>query len=112
MGTAIYGSYDELVFELSFGDRLRNGMAPRTVRVHVDDVVRVHAADPRDLVSWDGERVLRIGRVRRGERVVVLDVRPDSAYDRIVVAGDSADADASVADLHRRGIGAGLLVAA
>ena len=113
MGTAIYGSFDELVFELSFGDRFRNGFAPKTVRVHLGDVVRVHAADPADHVSWAGELVLRIGRIRAGHRAVVLDladVTGDDGYDRIVIA--DTDADEAVADLHRRGIGAGVLVAA
>jgi hypothetical protein len=106
MGTAIYGSYDELVLELSMTDRLRNGLAPRTVRVKLDDVVHARPADPADLVSFAGERVLRVGRIRQGRRVVVLDLAtadggPD--VDRILVAVH--DPDAAVAGLHRSGIG-------
>ena len=105
MGTAIYGSYDELVIELSIPDRYRNATAVRTHRVKLDDIVRVHAADPADLVSWEGERVLRIGRLWRGERALVLEVSaPDpGSYDRILVA--SKDADDAVAGLLRSGIG-------
>jgi hypothetical protein len=112
MGTAIYGSYDELVFELSVGDRLRTGVTARTVRVKLDDVTHVWAADPADLVSYAGERVLRIGRVRAGRRVVVLEVLRgrSCAFDRILVAND--EADAAVAGLHRSGIGRGALLAA
>ena len=112
MGTAIYGSYDELVFELSIGDRYRNGTAVRTHRVKVDDIVRVHAADPADLVSWDGERVLRIGRLWRGELAVVLEVaaQKPGSYDRILIA--SKDAEDAVAGLQRSGIGGRVPVAA
>jgi hypothetical protein len=111
MGTAIYGSYDELVFELSMGDRLRNVMPPKKVRVKLDDVVHVRAADPAHLVSWDGERVLRIGRARDGRKVVVLELAGRSCgYDRIVVTVD--DADDAVAGLRRSGIGRGAPVAA
>ena len=111
MGTAIYGSYDELVFELSIGDRFRNGMAPRTVRMHLVDIVHVRSADPAHLVTWPGERLLRIGRPRDRRRVVVLELGgPSAGYDRIVVNVD--DADEAVAGLHRSGIGRGAPVAA
>jgi hypothetical protein len=105
MGTSIYGSHDELVFELSIADRLRNGLAPRVVRVKLDDIVDAHPADPAHLVSWAGERALWIGRVgRTTERVLVLElVHTAGGYDRVVVV--AADADDAVSGLHRSGIG-------
>jgi hypothetical protein len=105
MGTSIYGSHDELVFELSIADRLRNGLAPRSVRVKLDDICTAHAADPTHLVSWEGQRALWIGRARRTtDRVLVLElVRTAGSYDRIVVC--TGDPDAAVRGLHRGGIG-------
>ena len=102
MGTNIYGSYDELVIELRGADRWRTGRGE--VRVALDDVSRVRTADPRTLVSWDGERVLRAGRVRAGAPVLVLELAPEAPFDRVVVG--LPDADATAADLHRSGIGA------
>ena len=104
MGTNIYGSYDELVIELSGLDLVRAGR--REVRVRVDDVWHVRAADPRTLVRWEGERLLRVGRRRGTEPVLVLDLGPDAAFDRIVVGLD--DAEQLAADLHRSGIGTGV----
>ena len=106
MGTTIYGSHDDLVFELSWWDRVRAGLSVRTLRVKLDDVVQVRSADPADLVTWPGERVLRLGRERDGRRVVVFELIAhvaDGGYDRIIAAGD--DADDVVAGLHRSGIG-------
>ena len=101
MGTNIYGSYDSLVIELSGLDALRAGR--REVRVTIDDVLQVRSADVGDLVTWDGERVLRLGR-RRGRRVLVLDLAGAASCDRVVVACD--DADATAEELQRWGIGA------
>ena len=106
MGTNIYGSYDELVIELRGLDRWLSGRAE--VRVKVGDVWQVRSADLRTLVPWGGERVFRAGRGGRGT-VVVLDLAPQAAFDRLVVA--VPDADAVVADLHRCGIGDQLAVA-
>src|SRR4051794_6490906 len=103
MGTAIYGSHDELVFELGIVDWLRNVMPTRRVRVKLDDIVRVHAADADHLVTWDGERVLRVGRPRDDRRVVVFELGGESGYDRVIAVAD--DADDAVAGLHRSGIG-------
>jgi len=106
MGTNIYGSHDELVIELRGRDRLRAGQ--REVRVKVDDVWRVRSADGRTLVSCEGERIFRAGR-RGGDRtVLVLDLAPRAAFDRLVLA--VPDADAAAANLHRSGIGTPLSV--
>jgi hypothetical protein len=103
MGTNIYGSYDSLVIELRGLDRWRTGR--REVRIAVDDVWRVRSADARTLVSWEGERVLRAGRTRAGEPVLVLDLVPTAAdFDRVVLA--LRDAETLAADLQRWGIGA------
>ena len=106
MGTNIYGSYDELVIELRGLDRWLTGR--QEVRLRVDDVWQVRSADLRTLVSWDGERIFRAGRGGRGT-VLVLDLAPQAAFDRVVVA--VPDADAVVAELHRSGIGVPLAVA-
>jgi hypothetical protein len=111
MGTSIYGRQDELVFELSIADRLRNGRAPSTLRVKLEDIARTRAADPDHLVSWEGERVLRIGRPKDGRKVVVLELTGErTGYDRIIAVAD--DADDAVAGLHRSGIGCGVVPAA
>ena len=103
MGTNIYGSYDELVIELHGLDGWRSRR--RELRVRVDDVWQVRSADPHTLVSFDGERVLRLGRPHGG-RVVVLDLVPGAALDRIVVGLE--DADVVAADLARWGVGAAI----
>ena len=103
MGTNIYGSYDSLVIELRGLDRWRTGR--REVRVAVDDVWRVRSADPRTLVSWDGERVLRAGRLRDGVPALVLDLAPGTPeLDRVVLG--LHDAEQLAADLRRWGVGA------
>ena len=106
MGTNIYGSHDELVIELWGIDRWLTGR--HEVRVKVDDVRTVDSAPAAALVSRHGQRVFRAGRVGRGGTVLVLDLAPWAAYDRIVVA--VPDADAAVSDLHRSSIGAPLPV--
>jgi hypothetical protein len=103
MGTNMYGSYDSLVIELRGLDRWRTGR--REVRIPLDDVWRVRSADPRTLVSWHGERVLRARRVRGGEPVVVLDLAPTAAeFDRVVLA--IRDAEQLAADLRQWGVAA------
>ena len=102
MGTNIYGSYDELVVELRGLDRWKAGH--REVRVGIDDVWAVRAADPASLVSFAGERVLRVGARRRGAPVLVLDLAPRAEFDRIVVG--LADAVDAAEGLRRSGIGA------
>jgi hypothetical protein len=76
MGTNVYGSYDQLVIELGGLDRWKAGR--REVRIALDDVWSVRAADPRDLVTFAGERVLRVGRRNGGAPVLVL-ATPEAA---------------------------------
>ena len=102
MGTNIYGSYGSLVIELSGLDRLLTGR--REVRVKVEDVWRARSAPAAAVASGDGERVFRAGRGSRDGTVLVLDLAPVAAFDRVVLS--VPDADAAVADLHRSGIGA------
>ena len=106
MGTNIYGSHDELVVELRGIDRWLTGR--REVRFKVDDVRRVHAAPAAAVVTARGERAFRAGRGGHRGAVVVLDLAPQAAFDRVIVA--VPDAAAVVADLHRSGIGAPLAV--
>ena len=105
MGTNIYGSHDELVIELWGVDRWLTGR--REVRVKLVDVRRVCSAPAAAVVVSDGERVFRAGRGGRGT-VLVLELAPVAAFDRLVLA--VADAEAAAADLHRSGIGAPLPV--
>jgi hypothetical protein len=101
MGTNVYGSYDQLVIELGGLDRWKAGR--REVRIALDDVWSVRAADPRDLVTFAGERVLRVGRRHGGAPVLVLDLSPSAELDRIVVA--TPEADDLAEGLRRSGVG-------
>ena len=105
MGIEIYGTYDELVVELHGLDRLLTGR--RAVRVKVEDVRRVRVATAAVAAS-DGERVFRAGGGGREGAVLVLDLAPWAAFDRLVLG--VPDAEAAAADLHRSGIGAPLAV--
>ena len=102
MGINIYGTYDELVVELWGIDRLLTGR--REVRVKVEDVRQVRSAPAAAVVTGDRERAFRAGRGGRDGTVLVLDLAPGAAFDRVVLA--LSDADATAADLHRSGIGA------
>ena len=101
MGTNIHGSHDELVIELWGLDRWLTRR--REVRVKVDDVWAVRAAPASAVAAGAGERVFRAGRGGQGGNVLVLDLAPWSAFDRLVLA--VLDAEALAADLHRSGIG-------
>jgi hypothetical protein len=102
MGINVYGRYDELVIELSGWDRLRTGRSE--VRIDVDDVWFVRAADAADLVTLADERVFRTGVRRRGP-VLVMELREGAPFDRLVLTLE--DAASMAADLRRWGVGQG-----
>ena len=101
MGTTIYGSYDQLVIEVSGVTRLRphaNGMTPKRILVPVDLISSVRSAPAGRRSKSSANLVTEVGSPNK--RAVVIEVVGGGEY---VVHVD--DADEVAADLTRRGVG-------
>ena len=101
MGTTIYGSYDQLVIEVSGVTRLRphaNGLTPKRVLVPVDLISNVRSAPAGRRSQSSADVVIEVGSSKKP--AVVIELVGGSEY---VVHVD--DADEVAADLTRRGVG-------
>ena len=101
MGTTIYGSYDQLVIEVSGVTRLRphaEGFTPARTLVPVDLISRVSSAPAGRRSQTHAHVVSEIGSSRKP--AVVIEVVGGAEY---VVHVDGAEEVA--ADLTRRGVG-------